>query len=197
MTNYADIFSAGTFLVIIIIALVTWLYQRRQAVALDALNDAVHRGVEMTVKDRRQKRQAEIGDIDFALWSAAQLDMLHKQPGAFMFSRIERILPDFQSAELITVDNRRVIVSALDPKMLIARSTPRGKKASGDAAARLAAFADRPLLGKKPSAAEVHRLTLVDNEWLDLEAAAIGAKLGLNWGSPERLWFYIIDQEHA
>lgn len=197
MTNYADIFAAASFLVIIVIALVTWLYLRRQAVALEAVNDSVQRGVEMMVKDRRQKRQAEIGDIDLMPWAAAQLDVLNKQPGAFQFSRIERILPDLQSAELITPDNRRVIVSALDHKMLLARSTPRGKKTGGDAAARLAAFADRPLLGKKPNAVEVQRITLVDNEWLDMEAAVVGARHGINWGSPERLWFYVIEPEQA
>jgi hypothetical protein len=189
----SETLSIATFLVVILIALVIWLYQRRQARALDHVDDSVHLAVEMMVKDRRENRRKVIGELEAQAWTTEQLALLTQQD-VLRFVRVERILPDVQALELIADDNRRVIVSPLDLAALISRTTSKGKVRGKDAAARLTNFAERPLLGKRPKQVRSLRMTLLENEWLDMEANALGVRYGLAWGAPERLWFHIVAQ---
>jgi hypothetical protein len=60
------------------------------------------------------------------------------------------------------------------------------------AAARLSEFAATPLLGRSWRIWNTSRTMIDTSEFFDLEAQACGKSLGLNWGAPTRLWFYVL-----
>jgi hypothetical protein len=53
---------------------------------------------------------------------------------------------------------------------------------------RLDSFAAKPILVGRYSVAA---RTLLDDEFLDLEAGAVAQRLGLDWRNPSRLWLYV------
>ncbi|MGD0535958.1 MAG: hypothetical protein ABR999_11060 [Methanoregula sp.] len=60
------------------------------------------------------------------------------------------------------------------------------------AAARLTEFAATPLLEKRWRVWNAPRTMADAGEFFDMEAEACGRSLGLDWGAPTRLWFYVL-----
>ena len=71
-------------------------------------------------------------------------------------------------------------------RVLVRRANGKG------AAARLSEFATTPLLGNRWRVWKTPRTMADAGEFFDMEAAAVGKALGLDWGAPTRLWFYVL-----
>jgi hypothetical protein len=84
------------------------------------------------------------------------------------------------------------------PKSDLLRFDRRLRAGGGkSAAARVENFAANPLLGKLRWGRGVtvieRTMARADtSEFFDLEAAKVADRLGLNWGQPTRLWFYVV-----
>jgi hypothetical protein len=64
-----------------------------------------------------------------------------------------------------------------------------------NAAERVASFASRPLLGKSRwgwGVQTIERVLSQANEFFDIEAYAVSERLGVKWGKPSRLYFYVV-----
>ncbi len=178
-----DTINIGVFLMITLIALISYIYQRRQAHALDEVNDAAQRWLEIQIKDRRAKRTADAQSIDPVPWLNSMSTLL--MPGIEL-REVARVIQDSRAVELLTADGRKLIVTPLGLNDLKRRD--RAMQASGKD--RLADFAARPLLSSRRI--QSGRLTLAENEWLDIESARAGDMLGVGWGAPDRLYFHLV-----
>ena len=178
-----DTINIAIFLVVILIALVNWLYQRRQAAALQEVNDAAQRWLEFQVKDRRAQHAADVRVLD-------PLDWLNTQVGAALpgvtLTEMTRVIAPARTAEFVVSGGRKLLVSTLKPGVLKAQD--RSLRASGGD--RLADFAARPMFSSRRVQETV--LSLADNEWLDLEAGIAGEQFGVDWGQPDRLYLYLV-----
>ncbi len=179
MLNFSVI-DVSVFLLVIALTGILALYNRRQAVAIEEIRQLGEDMVAMQIRDRRARREGSVTDLDPLVWLAGQVQAVAEK-------RIEpvsvRIISAVQAAEITLKDGGRVLVSPLS-KAEILRHDRQQKKGKG----RLDAFAARPLLVGRCA---VSARTLLDNEFLDIEAAAVAQRLGLDWRNPGRLWVYV------
>lgn len=106
--------------------------------------------------------------------------------------------PDTGSVDLRTNDNRRVVVS-VHPKidiLLFDRRTKVSKRSKKRAADRIADFAVRPVLDGSRYGWGVTTIEVAmskTDEFFDMEADAVGKKLNVDWKTPTRLYFHVVD----
>jgi hypothetical protein len=82
-------------------------------------------------------------------------------------------------------DDGRVVITPVGEGDLKRRD--RRKRGSS----RLAMFAASSVRPALPRRYKVVSRPLLDNEFLDIAAEAVSAKLSLGWRQPARLWFYV------
>jgi len=179
MSNLSVI-DVSVFFLVIALAFILSLYNRRQAVAIEEIRQLGEDMVAMQIRDRRAKREGSVTDLDSQAWLASQVQAVAEK-------RIEpvsvRAVLAVKAAEITLKDGGKVLVSPLS-KAEILRYDQQQKKGKG----RLDAFAAKPVLvGRYAVAAR----TLLDNEFLDIEAAAVAQRLGMDWRNPARLWVYV------
>jgi len=171
-----DFWAALLFLVVAFLAALLAVYNYRQAREIRSLRELVGRAIVMQERARREAKAKEIAfDRDAALaW-------LSKTVAGMPLTEVTQVYPDLRAVE-VTGPDGRALITATPPE--IVRRAFKVQKAKG-AAGRLATFARSPFLspGKVQAAGQGEGM-----EWFDLEAAAVGAALGVEWGEPVKLW---------
>ncbi len=171
-----DLWAALLFLVVVFLAALLAVYNYRQAREIRSLRELVGRAIVMQERVRREARAREIAfDREDALaW-------LSQTVAGMPLNEVVQVYPDLRAVE-VAGPQGRALITATPPE--IVRRAFKARKARG-AAGRLAAFARSPFLtpGKVQEAGQGEGM-----EWFDLEAAAVGAALGVAWGEPAKLW---------
>ncbi len=180
----------SVFILILLLTVVLTVYNHRQAAALYGIRNLVQDFIAMQIRDRRQAHTGDLARMDPLEWLSRQVSAGLDTP--LTISETARVVREIQAAEFHTTDGKRVIVSSLSKPEIVRfdkrlRYRGRGKSA----AARVEAFASRPLLGNGRGMIVVERVMSELDEFFDLEAAAVGERLGLPWNNPARLWFYV------
>lgn len=168
----------SVFLLILLLTVILAYYNQRQARAIEAVRDMAEDLVSMQIRDRRAKYQADLQSLDAESWLAHQVDGVLERKGEIA-SR--QVIVDIQAVEVTLRAGGKVLVTPTGESDLKRRDRRMG-------GSRLAAFATRSVL---PRRYNIVARTLLDNEFLDIEAEAVAARLGLDWRKPARLWFYV------
>jgi hypothetical protein len=168
----------SVFLLILLLTVILTYYNQRQARAFEAIRDMAEDLVSMQIRDRRAKYQADLEGLDIEAWLARQVELVAERKSEIA-SR--QVIVDVQAVEVTLREGGKVLVTPTGEGDL--KRHNRRMKGS-----RLATFAARSVL---PRRYKVVARTLLDNEFLDIEAEAVAARLGLDWRKPARLWFYV------
>ena len=171
-----DLWAALLFLVVAFLAALLAVYNHRQAREIRSLRELVGRAIVMQERARREAKAKEI-----AFDREGALAWLSKTVAGMPLTEVAQVYPDLRAVE-ITGPEGRALITATPPE--IVRRAFKAQKAKGTAG-RLAAFARSPFLnpGKVQETGQGEGM-----EWFDLEAAAVGRALGVDWGAPARLW---------
>lgn len=173
-----DTISLVTLLAVLMLGLILWLYNSRQADALRTMSRTVEDMHLLQLKNRRDMRKKEPMTLSASEW-------LGKQIGA-QLTELIGISTAPMWANFRAAGGARVVVSplALDElRKALKMSEPKRSRLSN---------AFEPLLGDTPRNLNIIERSLRDEEWFDLEADQAGKAFGLDWGEASRLWFYVI-----
>jgi HAMP domain-containing protein len=181
-------------ILVFFLTIILAVYNQRQASALRGMERLVQDFVAMQIRDRRARHNESAIHIDPLDWLARQASSELDTP--LIISDVMRVVQDIQAVELRASDGMRVIVSTL-PKSDVMRFDRRLRAAGikKNAAERVASFASRPLLGKSRwgwGVQTIERVMSQANEFFDIEAYSVSDRLGLKWGRPSRLYFYVV-----
>ena len=180
----------ATFILILCLVLILTVYNRRQAHALEYMARLEEDRAAREIQDRRERKAGEL-HVEPLRWLEKMVNPLLDTPLA-LTDTAKRIVPDVGAAELRSSDGRRLLVSTQTLPDL-RRYDRQVRRANGKgAAARLSEFAATPLLGKRWRVWNTPRTMADAGEFFDMEAEACGKALGLDWGAPTRLWFYVL-----
>lgn len=189
------IIELSVALLVLLLTVILTIYNHRQASALRAVERSVQDFVALQIRDRRAEHLVGLAKrIDPFEWLSRQASSGLDSP--LKVTEVMRVVPEVRAVELRTSIRVRVIAST-STKTEILRYDRRlrangSKKSAKD---RLASFASRPLLGKSRWGS---RIVIVEcvmsqaNEFFDLEADAVGERIGVKWDHPSRLWFYVV-----
>lgn len=173
-----SVIDISVFLLITALTLILAIYNRRQALAIEEIGQRAEDLLAMQIRDRRAKREITVIELDPQAWLETQAQAVADKPVEVVSVRA---LASIKAAELTLKDDSKVLISPLSEAEL--KRYERQQKRS-----RLTNFAAMPVLsGRYQLAAR----TLLDNEFLDIEAASVAQRLGLDWLNPARLWVYI------
>ena len=176
-----SLIDVSVFLLVTALTLILAIYNRRQALAIEGIKQYAEDLVSMQIRDRRARREITAIELDPQAWLETQAQAVAEKP---VEVASVRSLAAVQAAELTLKDGGRVLVTPLSESEL--KHYDRQQKSGGKS--RLNAFAAKPVLvGRYSLAAR----TLLDSEFLDIEAASVAQRLGLNWKNPSRLWVYV------
>ncbi len=174
---------------VIALALILTFYNRRQAHALEHMASLEEDRAAREIQDRRELKAAQM-NVEPLKWLEAMVNPLLESP-VILTGAATRLVPEVAAADLRASDGRRLIVSTHSLADL--RRYDRSIKQSGKGAAgRLSQYATAALLKNRWWVWNAARTMADSGECFDLEAQSCGAKLGLNWGAPTRLWFYVL-----
>jgi hypothetical protein len=180
----------ATFVLVLCLSLVLTVYNRRQAHALESMARLEEDRAAREIKDRRERKAGEL-QVEPLHWLEGLVNPLLDSPLS-LNEPAKRVVAEVGTVELGTSDGRRLLVStqALSELRRYDRRTRRtsGKGAEG----RLTRFAATSLLGNRWRVWNASRTMADVGEFFDLEAQACGKSLGLDWGAPTRLWFYVL-----
>jgi len=181
----------ATFVLIVLLALILTLYNRRQARALEYMARLEEDRSAREIKDRRVAKASDL-KVDPLRWLEGMVNPLLDAPIA-LTDTAKRVVPEVETIELRSADGRRLLVSSQELSTLRRFDRLTSKKNGHGASSRLSEFASTPLLGRNWRIWNAAR-TMADseNEFFDMEAEACGKSLGINWGTPTRLWFYVL-----
>ena len=174
-----DLISLVTLLAVLMLGLILWFYNSRQADALRGMARTTENMYMIQLKARRDERKRQPFLLSPLQWLAAQAG------NGLTLSEVIGISGNPLWVNLRSVGGVRLVVSPLDPEEM-----KRALKAEETKSRLNAAF--EPLLGDKSRTVTVTERSLQNEEWFDLEAAEVGRNLGVNWGEVSRLWFYVI-----
>lgn len=180
----------ATFILIFCLALILTVYNRRQARALEYMARLEEDRAAREIKDRRERKAGDL-HIEPLHWLERMINPLLDSP-LTLTETAKRVITDMGTAELRASDGRRLLVSthALPD---LRRYDRRTRRTSGrGAAGRLSQFAATSLLGNRWQVWNASRTMADTGEFFDMEAEACGKGLGLDWGAPTRLWFYVL-----
>ena len=174
-------------MIIILIAILTFLmnhYNRRQA---DALNTTARVAVDWLILEIRRTREERKDNLVITkplAWIAthANMEILRK----------DRIFEEFAAVEFSTTAGK-LVVSSLDPTDI---KTALKKFRSHRWTSKAIKANNIPLLPVNwmgAIKAEVHSVSLQDYQWFDIEAEQVGKLLNMEWGVVDRLWFYDVE----
>jgi hypothetical protein len=174
--------ETSVFMLVLFLALILSYYNHRQAKALEAVQNMAEDLVAMQIRDRRAKYEKDSQDIQVDAWIAAQVAQVVDRPAEIS---TYQLIDEVQAIDVILKDGGRVVITPT-PESDLKRHDRRSR--GGSRLAMFAAKAARPVLPRRYT---VVARTLLDNEFLDIEAEAIASKLSLGWRRPARLWFYV------
>jgi hypothetical protein len=180
----------ATFVLILCLALILTIYNRRQAHALEYMARLEEDRAAREIRDRRERKAGEL-HVEPLRWLEKMVNPLLEAPLS-LTDTAKRVVPDIGTIELRSSDGRRLLVSTQAlPDLRRYDRQVRHTNGRG-AAARLTEFAATPLLGRSWRVWNASRTMADAGEFFDLEAEAVGRSLGLDWGAPTRLWFYVL-----
>jgi len=175
----ADFISLVTLLAVLMLGLILWYYNSRQADALHGMAKTTEEMYMTQLKARRDERKKQPLALQPLQW-------LEKQIG----SGVTLVEVIGQSANPTWLNLRaaggvRAVVSPLAPDELrkVLKATEKRSRLSS---------AFEPLLGDSPRRLTISQRSLQDEEWFDLNADQAGRQLGMDWGEASRLWFYVV-----
>jgi hypothetical protein len=189
----STVLEATTFILVLALAVILTFYNRRQAHALEYMARLEEDRAAREIQDRRELKAAQL-DIEPLQWLESMVNPLLDVP-LKLAKTAGRVIPEIQAAELRTADSRRLLVSTrgLADLRRYDRSFPRRLSGKGSSN-RLGQFATASLLKKRWHIWNAARTLADSGDCFDLEAEACGRGLGLNWGTPTRLWFYVLPE---
>jgi hypothetical protein len=180
----------ATFILVLCLVLILTIYNRRQARALEYMARLEEDRAAREIKDRRERKASEL-HVDPLRWLEGMVNPLLDSP-ITLTDKAKRVVAEVGTAELRAADSRRLLVST-QALPALRRFDRRTRQASGKGAAgRLTQFAATPLLGNRWRVWNASRTMADAGEFFDMEAEACGKGLGLDWGAPTRLWFYVL-----
>ncbi|HNT54321.1 MAG TPA: hypothetical protein PKG95_06380 [Anaerolineaceae bacterium] len=175
-----DLISLITLLSVLLLGLILWFHNSRQAEALRDMARAAENLYLTRLKDRRDARQRQPLAEEPLAWLARQAG------GGLALSDVIARSSNPAWLNLRAGPGRRLVVSPLAPEEL-----QRAVKPAAGRSRLGSAF--EPLLGRPGQRRlRVVERSLQQTEWFDLEAAQVGRALGVDWGEVNRLWFYLI-----
>jgi hypothetical protein len=174
--------ETSVFLLILILTIILTVYNHRQARAIEGVRDMAEDLVAMQIRDRRAKYQKDSQDIQVDAWIAEQVALVVDRPVEIS---TYQLIEDVQAIDVTLKDGGRVVITPATEGDLKRRDR---RKRGGS---RLAMFAASSVPPALPRRYTVVSRTLLDNEFLDIEADAVSDKLSLGWRQPARLWFYV------
>lgn len=174
-----DFFASLTVGLIIIMTLVIFISNYRQAQVLHQMKNVVKTWVDSQLRDRREERRNTITIKDPLKWFGNQVDLV--------LTDLQRTLEDPPAIEFLAEQGKRLVVSPLSPHHL------RGLLRSIESRQRKLKHLVEPLLGARWKDVKViQKKTGIENEWFDIEAAAAAKALKVSWPDYSYLWFYVI-----
>jgi len=180
----------ATFVLVLCLALILTVYNRRQAHALESMARLEEDRAAREIKDRRERRAGEL-QVEPLRWLEKMVNPMLDSP-LTLVEPAKRVIAEIGTVELGASDGRRLLVSTRELSDL-RRYDRRSRRTSGKGAEnRLTRFAATSLLGNRWRIWNASRTMADAGEFFDLEAQACGKALGLDWGAPTRLWFYVI-----
>jgi hypothetical protein len=180
----------ATFVLVLCLSLILTVYNRRQAYALESMAHLEEDRAAREIKDRRERKAGEL-QVEPLRWLEELVNPLLDSP-VCLVKPAKRVVAEVGTAELGSSDGRRLLVSTQALPEL-RRYDRRTRRSSGKGAEnRLTKFAATSLLGNRWRIWKAPRTMADAGEFFDLEAQACGKSLGLDWGAPTRLWFYVI-----
>jgi len=180
----------ATFILILCLALILTVYNRRQARALEYMARLEEDRAAREIKDRRERKAGDL-HIEPLHWLETMINPLLDSPLA-LTDTAKRVVADVGTAELRASDGRRLLIST-QALPALRRFDRRTRQTNGKGAAgRLTQFAATSLLRNRWRVWNVSRTMADTGEFFDMEAEACGKGLGLDWGAPTRLWFYVL-----
>jgi hypothetical protein len=182
-----------TFILICALALILSLYHHRQAASLRAIECVVQDYYAMQFRSIRREYAGSLDTLNSFEWISNHVSAGMDKP--VTITDVIRTVPEIQTVDLRTSDNRRVVVSPHSYGELYAFDRRARHTRRSD---RLASFAARPLLNNSRfgwGVKTIEGMTSNTDEFFDLEADVIGRKLGVAWNQPTRLFFYILGQQ--
>lgn len=183
----------AVLLLVFMLAAILTVYNHRQAAALRGIESLVADFVALQIRDRRDKVTQELA-LDPLAWLSQQASAGLEEP--VVVTEVLRVVREAYAAELRTESGRnRLVVSSL-PRADLLRYDRRLRARGGKSAAqRVESFAANPLLGKSRWGVTLIERSMAApdvSEFFDLEAGYVAERLGLAWGQPTRLWFYLV-----
>jgi hypothetical protein len=180
----------ATFILILCLVLILTVYNRRQAHALEYMARLEEDRAAREIQDRRERKAGEL-HVEPLRWLEKMVNPLLDAPLA-LTDTAKRIVPDVGVAELRSSDGRRLLVSTQTLPDLRRYDRRTHRTNNRGAASRLTQFAATSLLGNRWRVWNASRTMADTGEFFDMEAEACGKTLGLDWGAPTRLWFYVL-----
>lgn len=184
------------FIMLSVFVVILTILSYSQASSMREMERVVQDYYAMQLRTARRAYAGALDTINPFEWVANRLSA--RQPKPMQIIEVIRSIPEISAVDLRTNDNRRVVVSPY-PKMdilLYDRRSKVSKRKKKSAADRIADFAIRPVLngsryGWGVSTVEV-AMSKTD-EFFDMEADAVGKKFNVDWKTPTRLYFHVVD----
>lgn len=181
------------FVMLSIFAVILTVFGSRQASSMREIERVAQDYYAMQLRAARRQYAGSLDALNPLEWVSNHLS--NGLPKPVQVVELIRVIPEIGAADLRTNDNRRVVVS-IHPKKDLLLYDRRSKSAKRPTKAedRISKFAVRPLLTARGWGVETVESTMSSNdEFFDMEADAVGTKLGLNWKMPTRLYFHVVD----
>jgi hypothetical protein len=177
-----DFLASTTIALIIIMTLVIFISNQRQARILKQMRLVMEDWYQAQMRDRRDTFRSRIHMPDVLQWISSQVNLTVIEQG--------RRLTNPPAIEFLTSEGTRLVMSPLTKRKL----TSELKSAEGKR--RKVAKLVEPLLGYHPSKIHtIERSSKTAHEWFEVEIETAVQKLDLNWVNVITLFFYIIPQE--
>jgi len=180
----------ATFVLILCLVLILTIYNRRQAHALEYMARLEEDRAAREIRDRREHKAGQLL-LEPLHWLEGLVNPLLDAP-VNLTDTGKRVVPEVGTVELRAGDGRRLLVSTQTLPALRRYDNQLRHTNGKGAAARLSEFATTPLLGKRWRIWNTPRTMADAGEFFDMEAETCGKALGLDWGAPTRLWFYVL-----
>lgn len=180
----------AVFVLILCLVVILTVYNRRQARALEYVARLEEDRAAREIRERRERKASNL-QVDPLRWLEKTINPLLDSP-LILTDTAKRVVPEAEAVELRADDGRRLLVST-QPLSALRRHDRRLRQAGGrGASGRLTRFASTSLLGRRWQVWNAARTMAEVGEFFDMEAGACGQDLGLDWGAPTRLWFYVL-----
>lgn len=174
-----DFFASLTVGLIVVMTLVIFFSNLRQARELSQMKNVMQGWVDAQLRDRRAKHGAAISISDPLQWFGQQVNLV--------LTDLQRSLDEPPVLEFLAEHGVRLVVSPLPDPFL--RSALREIQMKGKKLTKLM----EPLLGTRRRDVRVmERNQATSGEWFDLEAKAAVKACRVDWPDCSHLWFYII-----